>query len=177
MSHSSTSRRALLSLGLGSALSGCGFRPVYMAESGGPGPSADLAAIEVKPLYERPGQILREALKTRLASDTGAPRKYDLQVNYWVTGEGLGVLDFTEITRIRLTGNATWYLNARDAKQTRLTEGSDRILDGYDIHDTQYFAADMENEQVQRRIAEQMAEKIALRLAMWFHQHNAVKAG
>lgn len=166
-------RRAALLLGL-SALSGCGFQPVYRAASGnGPGPSADLATIEVKPIYERPGQILREALKARLASDTGVPHRYDLQVTFTVAGEGLGVLAGNQITRIRLTGNAAWVLLARDAKQTRLIAGNERVLDGFDLFNVQYFASDLDNERVQKRIAEAMAEKITLRLAVWFHQHPA----
>ena len=178
MSGGGGTRRAWLMLGAGGLLAGCGFRPVYMASGpGGAGPSAELAAIDVKPMTERPGQILRESLKARLASDGGVPRKYDLQVSFWITGEGIGVLSLTQFTRVRLIGNASWNLVNRDVARTPLTSGTDRILDGYDIHETQYFAADMENEQVQRRIATQMADRIALRLAVWFQQHPVVKAG
>jgi hypothetical protein len=164
-------RRAALLIGLGGALSGCGFHPVYMASGDGPGPADDLAAIEVKPIYERPGQILREALLGRFRTESGTPRKFDLQVNFWITGEALAVLDFTQPTRIRLVANAKWTLTRRDLKETKLAEGSDRLGDGFDIFDTQYFAADLDNEHVQRRLAEAMAEQITLRLAMWFHQH------
>ena len=76
-------------------------------------------------------------------------------------------------TRIRLLGNATWVLLARDAKQTRLIAGNERVLDGFDLFNVQYFATDLDNERVQQRIAEAMAEKITLRLAVWFHQHPA----
>ena len=166
-------RRAALLSGLG-LLAGCGFQPIYRSASGeGPGPSADLAAIEVRPIYERPGQLLREALKARLASDTGAPRRYDLQVSFSVAGEPIGILNSTQVTRVRLTGASTWALLARDAKQTRLASGSERIIDGFDLFDSQYFAADLDTEQVQRRIAERMATMIATRLAVWFHQHPA----
>ena len=164
-------RRAVLSIGLGGVLSGCGFHPVYMASGDGTAPAADLAAIEVKPIYERPGQILREALLGRFRTESGTPRKFDLQVNFWITGEAQGVLNFTQPTRIRLVANANWTLTRRDPKQTKLAEGTDRLGDGYDIFDTQYFATDLDNEHVQRRLAEAMAEQITLRLAAWFHQH------
>jgi LPS-assembly lipoprotein len=163
-------RRAALFLGLG-ALSGCGFHPVYMASGNGPAPAADLAAIDVKPIYERPGQILREALLGRFRTESGTPRHFDLQVNFWITGEAQGVLNFTQPTRIRLVGNATWTLTSHDGKQPKLTEGSERLVDGFDIFDSQYFAMDLDNEKVQRRLAEAMAERITLRLAAWFHQH------
>ena len=167
------SRRAFLSLGAAGALAGCGFRPVYMADDKGPEPAAALAAIDVKPMYERPGQMLREHLKARLATDTGVPKKYDLQVNFWVYGEGIGILSFTQFTRVRLTGAANWTLTARGPNPVKLTEGSDKVIDGFDMYDAQYFAMDLSNEQVQRRLAEHIADDIALRLAMYFHQHPA----
>ena len=169
-------RRAALLLGLGGALTGCGFHPVYMPAGDGPGPEAGLAAIEVKPIYERPGQILRQALLGRLRTEPGAPTKFDLVVIFWITGESLAVLNFTQPTRIRLIGNATWKLYGRDPKQTILAEGSDRLVDGFDIFDSQYFAQDLANEAVQRRIAEAMAERITLRLAVWFHSHPSATA-
>jgi LPS-assembly lipoprotein len=171
MGSANMDRRAVLLLGLGGSLAGCGFQPVYAPSGAGAAPSADLAAIEVKPIYERPGQILREALKGRLGTETGEPSRFDLQVNFWITGEAQGVLDFTQPTRIRLVGNTTWVLSSRDAKQTTLASGNDRVIDGFDIFDRQYFAQDLANEAVQRRIAEAMAERITLHLAVWFHQH------
>jgi len=165
------SRRAILLLSFGAALSGCGFHPVYAPSGDGPGTEAGLAEIEVKPIYERPGQILRQALLGRFRTESGTPRKFDLQVNFWVTGESQGVLNFTQPTRIRLVGVANWTLFNRDNKPIKLTEGSERVIDGYDVFDSQYFAQDQANEAVQRRIAEAMAERITLRLAMWFHQH------
>ena len=165
------SRRTALLLGVGSALSGCGFHPVYAPSGDGPGAATGLAEIEVKPIYERPGQILRQALLGRFRTESGTPRKFDLQVNFWILGEAQGVLNFTQPTRIRLVGVTNWTLLSRDNKPAKLAEGSERVMDGYDVFDSQYFAQDQANEAVQRRIAEAMAERITLRLAMWFHQH------
>jgi len=164
-------RRATLLLGLGGALSGCGFHPVYMSTGNDSGSAAGLAEIEVKPIYERPGQILREALLGRFRTEPGEPRKFDLDVKFWITGEAQGILNFTQPTRIRLVANATWTLLSRGNKPTKLAEGADNLVDGFDIFDSQYFAQDLANEAVQRRLAEAMAERITLRLAMWFHQH------
>jgi hypothetical protein len=171
MTRCPTGRRAVLLLGLGGALAGCGFHPVYMPTGDGPGPAAGLAEIEVKPIYERPGQILRQALLGRLGTEPGAPRKFDLDVKFWITGEGQGILDFTQPTRVRLVANATWTLLTRDSKPIKLAEGADSVVDGFDVFDSQYFAQDLANEAVQRRMAEAMAERIALRLAIWFHEH------
>jgi LPS-assembly lipoprotein len=165
-------RRALLLPGLCAALSGCGFHPVYAPSAdGGTGAAEGLAAIEVKPIYERAGQLLREALLGRLRNESGTPHHFDLQVAFWISGEAVGVLDFTQPTRLRLIASANWELQGRDAKQTKLVAGTERLIDGFDIFDSQYFAMDLDNEHVQRRLAEAMAERITLRLAMWFNQH------
>lgn len=173
MIRRSSGRRAALLLGVGGLLSGCGFRPVYMADGNAPDAAAGLAEIDVRPIYERPGQILREALLGRLGSEPGEPRKFDLDVKFWISGEAQGILNFTQPTRIRLVANATWTLLSRDPKAIKLAEGADSIVDGFDIFDSQYFAQDLANEAVQRRMAEAMADRITLRLAMWFHEHPA----
>jgi LPS-assembly lipoprotein len=164
-------RRAALLLGLGGALAGCGFRPVYMSTGNDPGPAVGLTEIEVGPIYERPGQILRQALLGRLGTEPGAPRKFDLDVKFWITGEAQGILNFTQPTRMRLVANANWTLSNRDHPPTKLVAGADNLVDDVDFFDAQYFNLDLENEATQRRMAEAMAERIALRLAIWFHQH------
>jgi LPS-assembly lipoprotein len=166
-----STRRATLLLALGGALSGCGFHPVYAPAGTGPGPAAELAEVEVRPIYERPGQILRQALLGRFRTEAGQPRKFDLSVNFWITGEAQGVLNFTQPTRLRLVGNTNWTLTGRDTASTKLTEGHERVVDGFDIFSSQLFAQDLANEAVQRRIAEAMADRITLRLAVWFHEH------
>jgi LPS-assembly lipoprotein len=164
-------RRAALLLGLGGALSGCGFRPVYMPTGTDPGASVGLAEIEVQPINERPGQILREALLGRLGIEPGTPRKFDLGVKFWITGEGQGILNFTAPTRVRLVASAAWTLSTRDHPPKKLAEGADSLVDGFDVFDSQYFAVDLANEAVQRRLAMAMAERITLRLAIWFNEH------
>src|SRR6202012_746592 len=104
-------------------------------------------------------------------SQPGTPRRYDLQVSFSISGTAEGILDFTQATRVQLIGSASWTLTSRDSKPVKLAEGSDRLVDGFDIFDSQYFALDLDNEKVQRRMAEAMAGQIALRLAMGFPQH------
>ena len=59
-----------------------------------------------------------------------------------------------------MIGNANWTLIAQDPARTRLTSGSAKAVDGLNIFDAQYFAADLENEAVQRRLAEALADQI-----------------
>jgi hypothetical protein len=46
-------------------------------------------------------------------------------------------------------------------------------VDAYNIFDTQYFAADLENDAVQRRLATALAEQITLQLATYFRKRAA----
>lgn len=166
-----TTRRALLA-GLAAApVAGCGFQPVYMrTASGKPGPAArELATIHVALIPDRPGQLLRQALQQRLhGTDENGERRYDLGVFYWISGEGIAILPDNTNTRTRLTAHANWVLVARDPAHTKIAEGSARALDGINVFDTQYFAGDLENEQADARLAEEVADQIALRLATVF---------
>ena len=77
---------------------------------------------------------------------------------------------------MRLIGTASWSLLAHDPKRTTLTSGSAQAIDGVNIFDSQYFAADLEIEAEQKRIAENMATQIATQLATWFRQQAAKEA-
>jgi LPS-assembly lipoprotein len=144
--------------------------------SGKPGPAQrDLAAIRVNLIPDRPGQELRQALQERLGSDSGAePERYNLAVSFSIAGEGIGVLPDTTATRVRLIAAASYTLKTSDAAQTVVTNGSARAMDAFNVLDQQYFAADLSNEQVQRRLANSVADSIAMQLAVFFRHRAAV---
>ena len=52
-------------------------------------------------------------------------------------------------------------------------------MDGLNIFNEQYFAADLETEVVQKRIADNVAQQIATQLAIWFRERagNDSKTG
>lgn len=166
-------RRGLLALGAAAGVAGCGFRPVYMpTASGKPGPAQrELAAITVNIIPERPGQLLRQALQERLAAGaSGVEHRYNLAVSFYIVGEALGIQQDTVATYVRLIGRASWTLIAQDPANTHLTTGNTRVLDSFNVLDQQYFASDLENEAVQRRMAETTAEQIALQLGVFFRK-------
>ena len=170
-------RQALV---LGFALSGCGFQPVYMPTASGKAGVAqrELAAIHVDLIPDRPGQELRQALQQRLElSGSDVKARYDLQVGFSVAGEGVAIQNDNTATRIRLTGTALWTLTAQDSGKTKLISGFAKAVDAMNILDTQYFALDLENEAVQKRIAESLADQITLQLAAYFRKRAAVAAG
>ncbi|HEY4042699.1 MAG TPA: LPS assembly lipoprotein LptE [Rhodopila sp.] len=142
--------------------------------SGKPGVAQrELASVYVGIIPERPGQVLRQALQERLGNDSGTPAAYDLNVTFGVTGEGIGILNDTIATRIRLIGTATWRLVGRDPNKTVLASGSARAMDAVNIIGSQYFASDLEVEAEQKRMAENVATQIATRLAAWFRAQAA----
>ena len=173
MKRTMTLTRRLCLFAPATILAACGFRPVYMSTATGkPGPAQrDLASIYVELIPERPGQLLRQALQERFGSDAaGQPLAYDLHVSFSIAGAGIAIVSNTAPTRIRLTGTATWTLSDRTPKRATITRGSARSVDGFDIQDQQYFASDLSNEVVQRRLAEAVADQIALQLAVYFRR-------
>jgi LPS-assembly lipoprotein len=171
--------RRLACLGTLTLLTGCGFQPIYMrTASGKAGPAQrELATVFVSNIPERPGQVLRQALQERLGDDAGSALAYDLNVTFSISGEGIAIQSDAIATRIRFVGSANWVLVSRDPKKTVLTSGSARAVDALNIFDAQYFAADLETEVDQRRIAENIATQIATRLGVFFRERAAKQAG
>jgi LPS-assembly lipoprotein len=169
----------MLALAAGVTLSGCGFQPVYMPTASGKAGVAqrELAAIQVDQIPDRPGQLLRQALQDRLEmGSSGVARRYELSVAFGISGEGIAIEQNTTVTRLRMIGTATWNLVAQDPGRTRLTSGSAKSVDAINIFDAQYFAADLENETAQRRLAEALADQITLQLATFFRRQEAASA-
>ena len=54
-----------------------------------------------------------------------------------------------------------------------MTSGFARTSDALNIFDTQYFAADLENEALQKRMAEALADQITMQLAIYFRKRAA----
>jgi hypothetical protein len=51
-----------------------------------------------------------------------------------------------------------------------LLSGTARSVDAFNVLDQQYFAADLSNEMVQKRIAEAVADQITLQLVAYFNR-------
>jgi LPS-assembly lipoprotein len=167
-------RHGFLIAGAGILLAGCGFQPVYMPTASGSAGVAqrELAATNVAIIPDRPGQLLRQALQARFegSGTSGAPR-YELRVAFGIGGEAIAIRTDSNPTRIREIGTASWTLVAQDPARTTVTSGTAKAVDGYNIIDAQYFASDLGNAVVQRRLAEAVADQITLQLAVYFREH------
>ncbi|MBV8916384.1 MAG: hypothetical protein JOZ05_25520 [Acetobacteraceae bacterium] len=169
-------RRAGL-VGLASALSGCGFRPLYAPMAKGGVVSDELRAVYVAVMGERSGQLLRQALQRRFeGSEPGVAKKYELWGGLGISGDAIAIQSDSSATRVRLTGTASWGLRMLNVAQTQLTSGSTRVLDGYDVNNQEYFAAELEQGAAIRRIAETCADSITLTVASFLKQRAEAAA-
>ena len=161
-------RRGLLAAAL-AALGGCGFRPLYGSGGRDSEVQARLSEINVQLIPERSGQLLRQALQTRL--ERGTPpvgRRYDLAVQYVVTTEAIGIQPDTSASRVRLMGVANWVLSAQDAQRTTVASGSSREVDAINVINQQFFSAELTSAAVQRRMVDALADQIVTQLAVHF---------
>jgi LPS-assembly lipoprotein len=167
-----TARRLFLAGAL-AMLAGCGFQPVYMpSESNQTGVAQrGLKSVFVANIPDRPGQLMRQALQSRLSDDDGTASAYELVVGFSMSGEGIAIQHNALSTRLRLIGRADWSLRTRDGKGTVLASGTARAIDGVNVFDTQYFAQDLEVEAKQQTMAEALATQIVTQVAIWFRQH------
>ena len=156
-------------------MAGCGFTPLYAPGIGaGLAPSgAGLSAINVTLMGERSGQLLRDALQRRFATNgNGSAKLYNLTVSFAVSNEGISVeRGESAPTRNRSAAIAAWSLTSNDAEQRTVTSGRARQLDGYNNLSLQYFYSDLQNEQIQARLVEAVADQITIQLATYFATH------
>lgn len=162
-------RGVLLALGAG-LLGGCGFTPLYGPRGqAGAGAQDRLGEVNVLLIPERNGQLLRQALQTRLErGGADAARRYDLSVQLAVSTEPVAVQQDNSVSRIRLIATANWALLSQSPQRSTLTSGSAREVDGFDIINQQFFAAELMNHTTQRRMTDALAEQIATKLAVYF---------
>ncbi len=169
-------RRTLLTGLLATPLAGCGWHALYARnDDGTPGPAQiKLAQVFVPVIPERSGQLLRQALQQRFEG-TGAdgPKRYTLGVTFALAADSIGIQPDTTASRVRLIGTASWRLATVATPPVILRTGSARALDGYDILNQQYFAADFENATAVRRVARTIAEQITEQLGAYFLAHPA----
>jgi LPS-assembly lipoprotein len=167
----------LLALGAG----GCGFQPVYGGGAAGDAAvGADMAATRVPVIADRFGQLLRRGLVQRLGTGagTGAANgaadgaRWELLVGPSLAAEGIGIQQDGAASRVRTIATANWTL-VRVAPREVVASGFERTTDAFNIQGNQFFAADSSREAMERRLAEQLADEVVIRVAMQFRSLRA----
>jgi len=168
-SHRSRLLPAGALLGVLLVLSACGYRPLYgQYSSGGQSVSAAaaLAAIDVKPMRDRTGQLMRTALQRRLNQRGSVEALYDLHVTVTETVVELAVEQNSFATRANLTLTATYQL-VRSSDDLLLTNGKQRAVASYNII-TSDFATLAAQADARERAIDMLSDDIQSRLGIYF---------
>ena len=153
----------LLTLAAFVALGGCGLQPMYAGGASGTVASS-LSSIQVAPIPERAGWLLRNALVDRLGGQSASPA-YRLEVELDDDLAGFGIRGDSSVTRERRTLRARYRLVDLSNGQVVLdaTAGSDA---GIDVVSSEYATVAAE-QTAQERLALVIADQMASRLALF----------
>ncbi|HEY1960842.1 MAG TPA: LPS assembly lipoprotein LptE [Rhizomicrobium sp.] len=169
----------LIVCGAGLALAACGFHPLYGKIGAGPGAQAVFSSVYVAPIeLEKAGYELRNDLIDQLqAKSEPAGASYDLRIvardrnqAIAIQNEHVGNLKEVEITRYNYTLIANYELVERKTQKV-LTKGSESSLSAYDVVANPY-ATQVAKEDAQSRSAQDIADQLRIRIAVYLAQHD-----
>jgi len=145
-------------------LTACGFQPLY--ESGGSSSAmqSHLASVEVGPIADRLGQVMRNRLVSRL-NGAGNP-EFRLEVGLQQNSENFGVRPDTATTQEQLTLVARMRLVSLITGEPVLEENF-RARTAFDLVLSD-FATVSQREDAANRLVLELAERIHRRLALHF---------
>ena len=170
-------RRAVL-MAMVTMLGGCGFQPLYGSPAGSTAAGGtipdQLRQIYVASIPERYGQELRLFLQQNLAgAEQEDPNGYTLRVNSYVMNEAIDIHSDNTTGRTRATAHAHWMLYTVAPTPMLVTQGDTQVMDGENETFEQYFAQNLNQTALARRVAQAVADRITQQLAIWFKTHAA----
>lgn len=149
-------------------LSACGYRPLYGTSSVTPEVERHLASIQVKPIANRPGQMMRIALKQRLApKSNGSKDVYQLTVTLNESLSTLAVEESAFATRANLSLSAHYTL-IQLADNAQLLDGTAKTVASYNILSSDFATIAAKDDARERAILE-LADTLRTRMAIYFH--------
>jgi len=161
--------RGALLIGLALLLGACGFRPLYEAGGSSRAMQQHLAGIEVAPIADRLGQVMRNRLLDRL--NTGGAADYRMTVTLEQSTQGYGIRPDAAATQEQLTLVAHVMFTKLDGEEIVFLEDM-RARTSYDLVLSD-FASVTQREDSARRLALELAERIHRRLALYFTKAEA----
>ncbi len=161
---------ACVFMGLLLLLSACGFRPLYGERSDGESVVTALAAIEIAPLPDRLGQMVHNHLLDVL-TPRGAPAdpRYRLHLTLTRTKEAVAIEQDESVARYGLDLMAEYHVTAV-ADGEEITSGQVRTSGTFDVVRSDFATLKAEQD-VERRLAEQVGNRIKLNLAIHFERN------
>ena len=155
-----------LALTLCLLLGACGLKPMYAGGSSG-AVAAGLGTVQVAPIPERAGWLVRNALVDRLGGEAGEP-SYRLEVELDDDLTAFGIRGDSAVTRERRTLRTRYRLVDLATGEVVLdaTAGSDA---GIDIVSSEYATVAAE-QTAQERLAGVVADQMVARLALFMRR-------
>lgn len=155
---------------VGLALSACGFRPMD-AHAPNQAGSPELARIDIAPIPDRIGQVMRAGIDRRL-NPTGAvaDTAYVLRVTYTKTTASRGLRSDDSAARNDFILSATFQLTSvakNDAPAKTLLKGVSTAVTRHN-NPEQLYAGYVSARAAEERAAEMAAEDIARQLRLYF---------
>ena len=148
-------------------LGGCGFTPLYAQ----PGVAGGLTHIEVEAPKGRVGYLLREALDDDFGHAKGAAPVYRLEITMNTRRESHGLTANDTAQRYELDMRVTY--NLVEVASGKVAHTGSVISDiSYDSTD-QPYAGIAARQDVQNRLAEDLAQKIEVQIAAWLASQPA----
>lgn len=153
----------IVALALCIALAACGLRPMYAGGESG-AVAGGLRNVQVAPIPDRAGWLVRNALVGRLGGESGEP-EYRLEVELDDDLTAFGIRGDAAVTRERRTLRARYRLVDLKTGEVVLdaTAGSDA---GIDIVSSEYATVAAE-QTAQERLAGVVADQMVARLALF----------
>ena len=162
-------------LALAAMLAGCTLEPVHARRpQNGADATALLAQVEVAPIPDRTGLLLRRRLEERLApGGPAAPARYRLHVQLRSSAAGALVGGSDRVTRTDLTLTAEFKLFG-DSSERPVFRGWARSVHSHDVLESA-FATRAAERAARERGVNALSAQIARRLALFFR--SGKKAG
>ncbi|NQW09742.1 MAG: hypothetical protein HQ481_07690 [Alphaproteobacteria bacterium] len=155
------------------ALANCGFQPLYGARGGdrATAPTAEMAAVSIGQIFDRPGQLLRNALLDRL-NPTGEPSRprWRLDLSLTEARSDTVILRDSTATFAKYSVDARWVL-VDLTTQAPITRGRARRTTSFSIVSSEFATLEAERD-AQRRAMTEIAEDIRLRLGLFFQRSD-----
>ena len=163
--------KRFISIGILAVLTGCGFRPLYGNHTSG-NARTDFLRVEVAPITDRDGQLLRNELIRRLYG-SGSRRlpDYRLVTKISEAKTSLAVQKNAFATRSNLEMAASFWLQETNSGRL-LFEGNSRVTVSFNILDSE-FASLLGEKNARERGIRELSEDIRIRLGVFFDQFRA----
>ena len=153
---------------LGAMLTGCTLEPVHARRTrDGANVTASLAQVEVAPIPDRIGLLLRRRLEERLApSGLAVPARYRLRVQLRSSAAGALIGKSERVTRADLTLTAEFEL-FEDGSERPVLRSWARSVHSHDVRESA-FATRAAERAARERGVEALSAQVARRLALFF---------